>query len=204
MRHWFRKRTHVFLPRGFTLVEMLVVLGIFFTVSSLVLVRERRFHSDTHATNVAYTLALIMREAQVSSLGSREVGSSGLFTAGRGIRFDVLEPNSFFLYVDINNNERWDNGDVKLATHIFADDTSLRDVCAVGQTQSNCMMTGSISSRITHLDIVFLRPNPEPSIRTSCIFSCANPFAHADITVVSPNNISRLIRISSTGQISIQ
>uniref|UniRef100_UPI002B1DDAC5 pilus assembly FimT family protein n=1 Tax=Pseudomonas glycinae TaxID=1785145 RepID=UPI002B1DDAC5 len=51
--------------RGFTLVELLVTVGVFAVVSGLTLANYPKFNSQTAITGLAQQIAIAIREAQV-------------------------------------------------------------------------------------------------------------------------------------------
>jgi len=83
---------------GFSLVEMLVVVAIFFTISSVVLFRQSKFSSDISITNAAYDVALVIREAQVYGTGSKQGDDPYNRVKSYGVVFDNSNVSSFFMY----------------------------------------------------------------------------------------------------------
>lgn len=99
------KNTH----RGFTLVELLVTIGIFVFMSALILSRYNSYNSGTLLTNAAYDVALAVKEAQTYGIGVKNSESeSNQFSTGYGLFFATdsgdasHSPNtdSFVLFAD--------------------------------------------------------------------------------------------------------
>ncbi len=57
--------------KGFTLAEMIIVIGIIGLISSITLFDSRKLNSNILLSNTAYEIGLIIRDAQVSGLGSK-------------------------------------------------------------------------------------------------------------------------------------
>lgn len=70
---------------GFSLVEMLIVIGIITLITSAVLVRQSSFNNTTVLQNAAYEVAFDIRQAQSRAV-SPQVGTGDL-RGGYGIRF---------------------------------------------------------------------------------------------------------------------
>lgn len=84
--------------RGFTLVEMMVVLFIIVIVTTIAVMGQSTFNRSLILTDTAYTIAFSIREAQTLGLSSRVANS--LYNAGYGIRFSTLTPTSYLLFSD--------------------------------------------------------------------------------------------------------
>lgn len=71
--------------KGFTLVELLASLAIITIILSVVIYNHREFDSQLELTNVAYRVAVSIREAQVYGIGAREL--NGSFNIPYGVSF---------------------------------------------------------------------------------------------------------------------
>ncbi len=71
--------------RGFTMVEMLVSLGIILIITSIVLLGQNSFNKNLVLVDTAYTVAFTLRQAQTLALSSRKVGT--IQNAGYGTHF---------------------------------------------------------------------------------------------------------------------
>ena len=76
-------------PRGFTLVEMLVVLAIIIMITAIVINGQSTYNRSILLTDTVYTVAYSIRQAQSLGLASRgtTVGASIVSNAGYGVRF---------------------------------------------------------------------------------------------------------------------
>lgn len=74
--------------RGFSLVELLVVLAVIGTLSVIVAVSESSFSSSVTLSNTAYDVALSLRNAQLYSTGSKAIAGSAV-NAEYGMHFQM-------------------------------------------------------------------------------------------------------------------
>lgn len=88
------KKTKQHLSRGFTLVEMIVVTAIFTVITSVVMFKYGDFTSNMLVTNMAYEIALEIRQAQVFGLGARgsdDGAGNAVFTRPYGVFINLLD-----------------------------------------------------------------------------------------------------------------
>lgn len=198
-------RKHGSSKRGFTLVELMVTVGIFVFMTALILARYNSYNSGTLLTNLAYDVALSIRQAQTYGLSVLKNESSG-YNSAYGVHFDIYDPTKFIIFSDgdqINApNGRYDGaGDVVVVIYNLKRGAMITNVC-IGS--SNDCVGGSMDI----LDISFKRPNPD-SIIIGGYYNAGNPeyfppFRYAEITVSdSSNSSSRVIRVNDIGQISV-
>src|SRR3989338_9771847 len=74
--------------RGFSLIEMMVVLTIFGIMTAVVLANLPAFRDKTALDLIAQEIATTIRQAQVYGIGTRSAGSSSNFSA-YGIYFNL-------------------------------------------------------------------------------------------------------------------
>src|SRR3989344_303878 len=73
--------------RGFTLIELLVSIFIIGVIASVTFYNHREFTDSLEITNLAYAMALSIREAQIS--GTAVKGISDDFESAYGIHFNI-------------------------------------------------------------------------------------------------------------------
>ena len=190
------KQEKAFLKRGFSLIELLISVSIFIIITSVVLAKYQGFNGGVVLTNLAYDIALSIRQAQVYGISVREsaTGSSN-FGLRYGIHFDSGNPTSFILFIDTNSNDKYDNGEL-IETNSIRQDNAISDFCGITSAGGNQCWK---NSTVTSLDITFLRPNPDALINTNI----GGNYRSATITVSSPRGTSRTVRVENTGQISV-
>ncbi len=208
--------------RGFTLIEMLVVLAIIVTVTAIALVGQTSFNRSIVLTETAYNIALSIRESQSYGLSTRAFGS--IQNSGYGMRFSRLTPTQYTTYADIypaapgTNTPRcpghtdrsatspearpgncfYSNATELIKTYTLVRGFRISQFCGVTAAGTQvCSTTGTLSN----LDIVFLRPNTETIITGN---NGTTGFARATITISSPDNtVSRCINVTALGAITV-
>ncbi len=100
-------RTHA-VNVGFSMVELMISIGIFMLITGILLANFPSFSSKISLENLAYEIALSIREAQIYGLSVKQFGTGG-FDYGYGIHFDNTDYNSFILFADINANQKYDS-----------------------------------------------------------------------------------------------
>ncbi|MCL9971797.1 MAG: prepilin-type N-terminal cleavage/methylation domain-containing protein [Candidatus Pacebacteria bacterium] len=182
--------------RGFSLIELLVVTGIFVVITGVVLANNAQFNSSVLLGNAAYDIALSVRQAQVYGLSTQAF--SGQFQVGYGLHF--ASPTEYLLFADLDedNNKRYDAGvDQVVATYALGRGHTIKRFCGIrADLTEEC---SDNASALTHIDVGFLRPNPDATITGD------NPSAYsiARITIQSTGGQTRTVSIQSTGQISV-
>jgi prepilin-type N-terminal cleavage/methylation domain-containing protein len=172
--------------KGFTLIELMVSVGIFAVMTALLLFRADRFDGGIVLENMAYDIALSIREAQSYGLNVLET-AGGQFTYAYGNQFTAGTQYDF--YVDANENRAYDSGGAEgLKRYSLRRGAYISALCA-GPDANNC---GEIST----LNILFLRPNPAALI--------TGDNAYARIVVTGRDGSTRNVVVRKTGQISVE
>lgn len=198
-------------PKGFTLVELLVVVSIVIVITAFVLVRHSRFDSTTLLRSLSYSIALSMRQAQVYGTSVRGFLQSGTYqyAPGYGVYFsDSLGcsgvPNTCYaLFADVDGDQSWSESET-VSTPIFGRSFTIKSFCAVtaGATVS-CYTNddNSANDDISSMVIYFRRPNPEATIYTS---PSGPAYSYAYIEVQSSaDSGARSVKVTSVGQITV-
>jgi len=173
--------------RGFTLVEMLVVLSIILIITSIALVGQSNFNRSLLLTDTAYTIALSIRESQSLGLSSRRVGITEIQNAGYGVYFTT--GNTYLQFADTSPIEPGDDLDGICPGHDAASGPEAKPGDCLYQTGADTVMKtyrfergfkvskfcgkpaagGALAcsdsaSPLTSLHVSFLRPNTESVI----------------------------------------
>lgn len=185
--------------KGFTLVEMVAVLGIFAVLSSIVIFNYTKFRSDTILTNMAYEVALSIREAQIYGVSARNGGPKD-FSVPYGIYMPVGS-NQYFLFADTSKDSKFSGTSCSIVD-------SGGDTCIVPYTlQQNIRISqiqvkmgdGSCLSESVGGSILFKRPNPEPIMKRSV----GSDPSQMEITLSSADGTKRYVSIYNNGQIAV-
>src|SRR6185503_3627706 len=112
---WFSRGSK---RRGFTLIELIVVMSIMLILTSIFILRQQRFNSSTLLQSLAYSVALSVRQAQVygtsireSSIGAFDSANESSAAKAYGVYFSSGSTGSYILFADANNNGEYDTGE---------------------------------------------------------------------------------------------
>lgn len=192
---FFRKKEKRTL--GFTLVEMMVTLSIFAVITGVVLAKYKDFNGGIVLTNLAYEIAITIRQSQVYGLSVKDAGSSQ-FNVRYGVHLVYPTNNTFSLFADADGNQVYTGSSEIVSTLSTTQGNMLYDFCGVLISGvSECART---DPAMTWLDITFLRPNPDALFRSSK----GATYQSATITVRSPSTGRiKTVTVRATGQISV-
>ncbi len=183
--------------RGFSLIELLVVTGIFVVITGVVLANNAQFNSSVLLGNAAYDVALSIRQAQVYGLSTRNY--SGEFRVGYGVHFEGTTAYVIFADLDEDRNKRYDPGVDQVVQQItLGRGHTIQHYCGVRSDGVEDCSDNAAS--LTHIDVGFLRPNPDATITGDG----PTPYSSAKIVLQSRSDETRTITVQSTGQISVK
>ncbi len=203
---------------GFSLIEMLIVVALFTIITGAALLNHGRFGESILATNLAYDIALSLREAQSYGISVRESPLGvGVFTIGYGVHFSAAD--SFIFFADRNGNRRYDGADVNgacvaggasecLKAYRLERGNTIRSFCGMsallgGSPECRNFLTGDTT--LSFLDALFKRPTPDAFVRTNLNSQSETRYRSGAITIVSPRGReARTVEVFQTGQISIK
>jgi prepilin-type N-terminal cleavage/methylation domain-containing protein len=204
--------------KGFTFVEIIVVMGIFATIASVVLFNFRDFSSGISLQNLSQQIALQVSSAQKKALaGSRPIlqnfipsGSGGTaWLPAYGVCF-TTEANGctlasqygaqnqikgFTLFVDDKNDLEYNNPQEKLDTIEIKGGDYIYELCVNEATNPQ-----SSSCNVNELQIIYTRPDISPEIMYDTSLQSAND---ATVKIQSENGQTREVVIWKSGQIEV-
>lgn len=211
--------------RGFTLIELMVVLAIIVIVTTVVLTNQSSFNKTLILSNTAYDIALSLRSAQTYGLSSRASGTT--VNTGYGVHFSNGAPSSFTLFADAFPGPIASNchgipvgganapdakpGDCvyestqgeKVLDYMLGNSITVSDFCTKQGISWSCTYAhDGASGGLSSLDIVFARPNSDTFMSANGSYAAA-PFSvtAACITIASPQGGARYVSVSTSGQI---
>ena len=189
---------------GFTLIELLMVISIMTLITSVVLFNHSRFSGGVILENLAYDIALTVRQAQFFGINVRETSlGGGGFDSGYGVYFDKSNPTSFIFFADTNNNHYYDGIPELIEIYNIIQGNHIIYLCV----DSGCV--NPESSTVDEIQVTFRRPDPNAFIKTESVADCgagaSDSCGSANIYISSlgGNIPNRIVSVSSTGQISI-
>ncbi len=206
MKFFSRRSIFAFIARGFTLVEMLIVLGIFFVISSIVLLNYKGFGSDLLLTNLSYDIALQLRRAQSYGVSVKSISDAEGFVHAYGVHFDQ-DQATFKFFIDINDNEVFDPGDgPPIEIYNINNQDRIFRLCYKDTSDGSSHCTNGGGNNPNAIDVLFKRPDPDAKI-TICVSeplpSCQTGKAIGQIDIVSVRGLHRYVTVRDTGEISV-
>ncbi|MEK7460541.1 MAG: prepilin-type N-terminal cleavage/methylation domain-containing protein [Patescibacteria group bacterium] len=177
---------------GFTLIELMVTIGIFSVITSVVLTNYRGFIVNANFSNASESVVIALREAQVYGVGTKKsavVCGTSNFTCAFGVHIDTTDRNSFTVFADVNDNKIYDAPGEKVETVNFPLGTSIQSLSCAPIVCS------------ARLDVTFKRPNPDAFIADTALQGVSYDSATIGLTNGIRNST---ITISTAGQMSLQ
>lgn len=176
--------------RGFTLIEMVVVMGVIAVVSGVILVNNGRFGGQVLLQNLAYDIALSIRQAQVYGIAVQRFNNE--YAAAYGMHFSISSPDIYLLFADVTTvNGVYDGTSERVQSSTI---TSNYGITAL-------RINGCSGTVVSNLDILFKRPDPDAFISAPPLSGLQQS---ACITVSSPRGDTKNVIVEVNGQIAVQ
>jgi len=195
---------------GFTLIELMVTLGIVVLATGLVMIRYASFNSSVLLTSLAYEVAFDLRETQSLAISVR--GNQSIFRQEYGMHFDASSPNQYILMQDSNGGSndqdlktgapfiRYDQGEMIGNPIIIDPRFTMVDLCATSMGGGRVCYTQNNYPRF--ITIAFARPDFDAIMHGDGI----GQLRSAEI-IFGPGNgesaITRSVVVNANGQISV-
>jgi len=149
--------------RGFTVLEMIVVVGIIGVILGVVVLNRGDLQGKTEVKNIAYEIALVMRTTQT-------LGSNGkvFVPLGEPIPYGMhIVPNStnLVVFADEDASLTYDIGEATVQEYDIAARNVVIDRFCVVEQSNNKECSDEPSNKYTALDISFARPDVTPFFR---------------------------------------
>lgn len=169
--------------RGFTLIEMLVVLAIIVIITGVVIFNIGGERQNSALLRSAQKLSLDLRRAQSFALSSKVFKTSGV-PCGWGAHFNGVGSDSYIIFADLAVNQNCSDRDFIRAANGSEDFETVN-------LESGITVSG-LSSGLS--DVVFTPPDP--------IVTFTPSQTSASVTLINKNSATRAITINKTGFIS--
>ena len=185
--------------RGFTLIEVVVVVGVMALIASATLFNFPQFSRRIQIEQEAGKLALSVRKAQAYSIAVREFSAgSGVFP-GYGVYVSTANPNGYVIFGDPNKTSRYDASlGESVETVNFASRVKIAQICG------NSQLVPPGPCTLSSADIFYIRPGPDSTFTG---VDSGLPSIYSDIKIILSSEdaaLSKSVVIWPTGQVSIQ
>ncbi len=188
---------------GFTLIELLVVITIFVTLTVVVIFNQKSFDDTILLNNLAYDMALTIKQAQVYGVSIREAASSTPVFPSYGVYFDIgSDPKSFILFADTNFNGKYDG--TSACSSLDTECVQKFNINRGNFIKSICVGANGNCNNITKAKIYFQRPNPEANIYYSDASGTYVKKDFIEINLSSQTGVIKNIIVTSVGQIYVK
>ncbi len=189
---------------GFTLIELLIVIAIFTIITTVALFDQGRLNSNVLLTNLAYDVALTVREAQSYGVGVK-YSASGVESGGYGVYMKANNPETIIVFHDANANGLYDEVE-KEKEYQFLNQRGnhIEELCGVdsGSDWSPSGICKIGKKADTDMNITFKRPDPEANFRADGPYVFSGP---AYIVLMSQDKTNcRAVVIEGSGQIRVE
>jgi prepilin-type N-terminal cleavage/methylation domain-containing protein len=190
--------------KGFTLIELMMVIAIMTIMTGAFLFQNRQFDSTTLLRGLVYKTALTIREAQTYGTSVRIVGTVAAPAPAYGIYISgTTNIGTYYLFGD---RSRSSDGSEDIETFVLNSNYKINKFCATRSGVTSCSDAGGP----TTLTILFIRPNSDACFTTNlfpslCLASDVSvDYTQATIQIKSvASGTTRTITVTNTGQISV-
>ncbi|HSE56700.1 MAG TPA: type II secretion system protein [Candidatus Paceibacterota bacterium] len=210
---------------GLTLIEMLVVLGIFATVSGILLFNYGDFRNNVSIRNLSQEVALAVRKAQTyaTSVRGTSIGGSTRDYPAYGIAFAStaavpdLAPDQkeIVLFVDVppgadpelNGDTYYSYGSATCGAVSEGEECFEKlQIATTDKIKKVEVCTSSFTcSEVPEVYISFQRPNPDAVFCVPSGAVCdSTVYSSAILTLESAVGLQKKVSVWNTGQISVQ
>jgi hypothetical protein len=179
-------------------VELLAVTAVMVFITSAILANNSRFGGAVLLQNLAYDMALTVRQAQVYGISVFRFGDEE-FSYAYGVHFSPSTPTAFLLFADaVSENGLYDGCPTSSECELvqstnISQGYRVADVCVTG--------SGAESCGHSQLDVTFKRPEPDAYIRADLLPTL---YKKGRVVVRSPRGDLRSVVVETNGQISVQ
>lgn len=188
------------LQRAFTLVELLLTISIFMIITIVVLINSGKFNNSVIMANIAYEVALTIREAQNYSLNVKlvpDLDENIDFKSGFGVNVDLTADNlTYNLFSDrdpAGGDRMYDaTGDFTIKSYKIKRGYYVKSIAVTDGA-------GQVAK--DKINISFKRPDARAYIYDGS----GNEFSKAEICIGHPSSANDLscINVNSSGLIDV-
>ena len=207
---------HTKTNRGFTAIELVVVIAIFGILSSVVLIRFSTFTQGVNIFNTAQDIALRIKQAQNSAILGQYPKTSAHaviiddianWKPKYGVYFDTAVPDMFSVFFDENNNDMYDNPNNSSPCNA-TEGECIDEIRIAGSQQEIYRICAGDDCGVQKVALMFQRPFPDLIATDNGSTNAAPVLFNESIRVVLKSGADtettyRMITITPLGQISV-
>lgn len=186
--------------RGFTLIELIVVISIFSIISSIVLFRASDFNRKIAIQNLAQDIALTIKQAQVYASSGKTSGFFGSNPPSYGVYFQLSTPTAFNYFANYDGLSSYNSTNCGGAQ---SGSECLENININGGNVTEICFDNKTSCSAQDVQILFVRPFPSAIIKDG---SGVSIYSNVSIKITNPQNANSFknVKVFSTGQISVE
>ncbi len=204
---------------GLSMIELIVTVGIFVMITTVVLASYPKFGSRIVLDNIAYQIALSIRQTQTYGLSVKEFSTVGVFP-GYGIYFPfpANDNKSFTIFADIDGDNKYNLsgcgvvGSECLEKFTIQSSEMIYALCGnlkkdgIAKFSKISDISGVVGcGSINSLHVSFTRPDPDANV-TAYLGGTSYDSSYSDVEIVisNPRGDVKTIVIWPTGQIYVE
>ena len=186
--------------KGFTMIEVLVVVFIIALMSGIIFSNYRQGGQQFALQRAAHKLALDIRRVEEMAMSAKEF-EGAIPPGGYGVHFSSLSPYHYVLFADCDGDLEYDNPDCGLvscaADCAFATPTNPFPESIEGEVEIEkpvwiCKVCGE---NVDEQTIVFTPPEPKVTL---------TPGGNSTLIVLKNNGQTKTVRVNKAGLIEIE
>lgn len=189
---------------GFTIIEMLITMGVFALVSSMVLANYPRFSERLTLEQTAQKVALSFREAKTISLTVGESETGAEIFPGYGVHFDAGEDGDekrYFIFSDLDADKKYAESDDGEEDIFEIQSSAFISGACFGEENAETFEQCESYNQTKILDVVFTRPKPSIDFYDG---NMSRSEQNVIIFIVNSGGDVKKIIIWKTGQITVK
>lgn len=197
------------LTKGMTYAELIVVLGIFSVMSSVVIFNYGKFQDKIDIKNLGTEIAIKIVQAQKDATSGQfpplalQGGLSASWKPAYGVMFDTTVPTKFMYVVDLDNSNTCSSGTCTAPYSVGGEVLEVLNITKGNTISSMSVVVPAGESEcpnLTQTSFYFTRPNSNPTINTSN--NCA-AISYIQLNIASPSGSTANVKIYPSGRIQI-
>ena len=219
----FTKKTKTI--AAFTLVELMVALGIYILMAGLIFANQDKFNQSLSFSNLGYDIALTIRQTQ--TYGYAVKGENGNYANAFGVHFADNNPSGFSVFYEPIQSPLASTGQTAplsyeacqssgcsglqtISNYNLQNNYTISNLCygpgnGCGSTDSTCSPVSVGNNASNYLDIVFQRPNINAFILNNSTNypALSYPLSEASVELQSPSGEKECVSVFSSGDIEV-